>query len=421
MLPVQQSGPEVCLKLQQSLRQVTYPVAILGQRNFALVWSSVWAVQTGNQMEALVLAWYMLEVTGNPFLVGLIASARMGMNFLALFSGAIADRLPRHRLLAAVELILTCLGVAVLTLMLSGLLEVWHLFAITLGAGLMRIFQMPSAQALIGDTLPPDKISNGAALSSMAQNLSTILGPFVGGLLYKTWGPEGGYTVVALLYFTSAICAAFVRPIRVSEVQPRGSVLRTTLEGLKYVKGQQVLWATLAIAVVINLTGWPFHTALLAIFAGNVLEAGPDGLGFLTASFGIGALLGSLAWATVRNLRNIGKLMILSVVVWHGSMLLFAFSTSFYLSMAILLITGAAFSSTQVMMLTAMLRITQPEFRGRVLGLRTLAIYGYVFGGAGAGWLAASLGAPVAAMIMGVTGIGLTLTLITFTPLLRRA
>ncbi len=409
------------MKLQQSLRQVTYPVAILGQRNFALVWSSVWAVQTGNQMEALVLAWYMLEVTGNPFLVGLIASARMGMNFLALFSGAIADRLPRHRLLAAVELILTCLGVAVLTLMLSGLLEVWHLFAITLGAGLMRIFQMPSAQALIGDTLPPDKISNGAALSSMAQNLSTILGPFVGGLLYKTWGPEGGYTVVALLYFTSAICAAFVRPIRVSEVQPRGSVLRTTLEGLKYVKGQQVLWATLAIAVVINLTGWPFHTALLAIFAGNVLEAGPDGLGFLTASFGIGALLGSLAWATVRNLRNIGKLMILSVVVWHGSMLLFAFSTSFYLSMAILLITGAAFSSTQVMMLTAMLRITQPEFRGRVLGLRTLAIYGYVFGGAGAGWLAASLGAPVAAMIMGVTGIGLTLTLITFTPLLRRA
>lgn len=414
-------NPDLHLRLNSSIRQATYPVAILGQRNFALVWSSIWTVQTGNQMEALILGWYILEVTGSPFLVGLIASARMGMNFLAMFSGAIADRLPRNRLLVVVELILTGLGAAVLLLLITGFLEVWHLFAIVMGAGLVRIFQMPTAQALIGDTLPPDKISNGAALSSMAQNLSTILGPFIGGLLYKTWGPEGGYTVVALLYFTSALCASFVRPIRVSEVQPRGSVLRTVIEGLRYVRGQQILWATLAIAVIINLTGWPFHTALLTIFAGNVLETGPDGLGTLTAAFGIGALCGSIAWASFRNLRHIGKLMILSVVVWHGSMLVFALSTSFYLSLAILLITGAAFSSTQVMMLTAMLRTTQAEFRGRVLGLRVLAIYAYAFGGAGAGWMAGAWGAPASAMIIGITGAALTLALVVFTPQLRRA
>ena len=174
------------MKLNSSIRQAAYPVAILGERNFALVWSSIWTVQTGNQMEALILGWYVLEFTGSPFLVGLIASARMGMNFLAMFSGAIADRLPRNRLLVVVELILTGLGVAVLLLLITGFLEVWHLFAIVMSAGLVRIFQMPTAQALIGDTLPSDKISNGAALSSMAQNLSTILGPFIGGILYKT-------------------------------------------------------------------------------------------------------------------------------------------------------------------------------------------------------------------------------------------
>lgn len=414
-------NPDLHLRLNSSIRHAAYPVAILGQRNFALVWSSVWTVQTGNQMEALILGWYILEATGSPFLVGLIASARMGMNFLAMFSGAIADRLPRNRLLVVVELILTGLGAAVLLLMVTGFLEVWHLFAIVMCAGLVRIFQMPTAQALIGDTLPPDKISNGAALSSMAQNLSTILGPFIGGLLYKTWGPEGGYTAVALLYFASAVCASFVRPIRVTDVQPRGSVFRSVVEGLRYVRGQQILWATLAIAVIINLTGWPFHTALLTIFAGNVLKTGPDGLGVLTAAFGIGALCGSIAWASFRNLRHIGKLMILSVVVWHGSMLVFAFSTSFYLSVAILLITGAAFSSTQVMMLTAMLRTTQAEFRGRVLGLRVLAIYAYAFGGAGAGWMAGVWGAPAAAMIIGMTGAALTLALVIFTPQLRRA
>jgi len=409
------------MRINSAIRQATYPIAILGERNFALVWSSVWTVQTGNQMEALILAWYVLEVTGSPLLVGLIASARMGLNFLAIFSGAIADRLPRHRLLAFVELVMTCFGASVLILMLTGFLEVWHLFAITLSAGLVRIFQMPSAQALIGDTLPPDKISNGAALSSMAQNLSTILGPFVGGLLYKTWGPEGGYIGVALLYFTSSICAFFVRPVRVTESQPRGSVLGTVMEGLRYVKGQQVLWATLAIAVIINLTGWPFHTALLAIFAGNVLQTGPDGLGLLTASFGIGALAGSLGWATFRNLQHIGKLMILSVVVWHGSMLVFALSSSLYLSLAILLVTGLAFSSTQVMMLTAMLRTTQADYRGRVLGLRVLAIYAYAFGGAGAGFLAGLWGAPIAAVTIGLAGIVMTCSLVVFTPQLRRA
>ncbi|MDE2843881.1 MAG: MFS transporter [Chloroflexota bacterium] len=409
------------MRINSAIRQATYPVAILGERNFALVWSSVWTVQTGNQMEALILAWYVLEVTGSPLLVGLIASARMGLNFLAIFSGAIADRLPRHRLLAFVELVMTCFGGSVLVLMLTGFLEVWHLFAITLTAGLVRIFQMPSAQALIGDTLPPDKISNGAALSSMAQNLSTILGPFVGGLLYKTWGPEGGYIGVALLYFTSSICAFFVRPVRITESQPRGSVLGTVMEGLRYVKGQQILWATLAIAVIINLTGWPFHTALLAIFAGTVLETGPDGLGLLTASFGIGALAGSLGWATFRNLQHIGKLMILSVVVWHGSMLVFALSSNLYLSLAILLVTGLAFSSTQVMMLTAMLRTTQADYRGRVLGLRVLAIYAYAFGGAGAGFLAGLWGAPIAAVTIGLAGIVMTCSLVVFTPQLRRA
>ena len=409
------------MKINSAIRQATYPIAILGERNFALVWSSVWTVQTGNQMEALILAWYVLEVTGSPLLVGLIASARMGLNFLAIFSGAIADRLPRHRLLAFVELVMTCFGLSVLILMLTGFLQVWHLFAITLTAGLVRIFQMPSAQALIGDTLPPGKISNGAALSSMAQNLSTILGPFIGGLLYKTWGPEGGYIGVALLYFTSSICAFFVRPVRITESMPRGSVLGTVMEGLRYVKSQQVLWATLAIAVIINLTGWPFHTALLAIFAGNVLQTGPDGLGLLTASFGIGALAGSLGWATFRNLQHIGKLMILSVVVWHGSMLVFAFSSNLYLSLAILLVTGLAFSSTQVMMLTAMLRTTQADYRGRVLGLRVLAIYAYAFGGAGAGFLAGLWGAPVAAITIGLAGVIMTCSLVVFTPQLRRA
>ena len=182
-----------------------------------------------------------------------------------------------------------------------------------------------------------------------------------------------------------------------------------------------MLWATLLVAVVINLTGWPFHTALMPIFARDVLGTGSAGLGLLISAFGVGALCGSVGWATVRNLRHAGKLMILCIIVWHGSMAVFALSSSLYLSLAILLVTGMAFSSTQVMMLTVMLRTTQPEFRGRVLSLRTLAIYAYTFGGAGSGWMAGLWGAPWAATVIGMVGIALTCLVAVFTPKLLRA
>ncbi len=409
------------MRISPALKQAFYPVSILGQRNFALVWASIVQFQVGNQMEAVVLGWFVYQLTDDPLLVGLIAAARMGVNFLALFAGAIADRLPRHRLLAAVEVAMTGLGLLVLTLILTGLLEVWHLFAVTLGAGLVRIFQMPSAQALVGDTLPEDKLGNGAALTSMGQNISSILGPLFGGLLYAAFGPEGAYTVIILLYFSSGVSVTFVRPHRPVVRRPQESVLQTVAAGLRYVRGEQILWATLLMAVIINLTGWPFHTALMPIFARDVLHTDSAGLGYLASAFGVGALCGSIAWASIRNLQNVGKLMILAILLWHGSMFLFSLSSSLYLSMAILLVTGAAFSSSQVMMLTLLLRTTQAEYRGRVLGLRALAIFAYTGGSAGVGQMAALWGAPWAAAIIGSLGIILTGALVAVTPRLFRS
>ena len=106
---------------------------------------------TGMQMDALALGWLVLTETDNPFLVGLIASARMAFNFLALFSGAIADRVPRQRLLATVMLLMTLLSLVMLALLLSGRLEVWHIFALVLTASIVRLFQMPAAQALVAE------------------------------------------------------------------------------------------------------------------------------------------------------------------------------------------------------------------------------------------------------------------------------
>ena len=391
------------------------------QRNFGLLWSAMTVAGTGMQMEAVALGWLVLIRTDSPFLVGLIASARMSLNFLALFSGAIADRVPRHRLLATVMFAMTLLSLGMLALLLSGRLEVWHIFALVLSGGMVRLFQMPAAQALVADTLPEDRISNGAALTTMGMNLNTVAGPLIGGFLFRGIGPQGVYAVIALLYFLGAILALSIRSSRTTTRSREDSVLRSMLEGLKYVKGQQVLWAMLLLAVIINFTGWPLHTSLMPIFARDVLGTDSAGLGILMAAFGIGALIGSTALASVRNLKSAGKLMLLSVIVWHGTMVAFAASHSFYLSLSILLLTGMAFSSTQVMMLTVVLRITLPEFRGRIMGLRSMAIYSFTFGSMNSGAIAGAWGAPLAANINAAIGIALVGALALFTPKLRRA
>ena len=389
-------------------------------RNFAFVWTSTTLLAIGTQMEALVLSWFILTETGSSFLVGLTWTARMSLNWMALFAGAIADRVPRHRLLAAVEFIMASFGLVMVGLLLSERIEVWHIFGVIVALGMVRVFQMPSAQSLVADTLPPERIGNGKAFNTVGMNLGMLVGPLVGGILFKAHGPEGAYIAISALYFSSGLTALLIRGVERTTTPKRESVLRAMIEGVRYVKGEQVLWATLVLALIIESSGWTFHTSLIPIFADKVLNTDSVGLGWLMFAFGIGALSGSLGWAMVRNLRHVGKLMILSVVVWHAAILVFATSQSLYFSLAILVVIGGGWASSQVFMLTALLRTTQSEYRGRVVGLRSLAIYAFALGSMSSGAMAGLWGAPRAATVIGIMGISLVLVLAVVAPKLRR-
>ena len=159
-------------------------------------------------------------------------------------------------------------------------------------------------------------------------NIAMIICPLVGGLLFQAFEPQGTYIVIASLYWISGISALSIRVTRSGPAQQRGSVLAAVWQGLKYVKGQQILWATLLVAVVINLTGWPFHTTLMPVFARDVLGTDSAGLGLLLLGFGLGALFGSVGWSLVRNIRHVGKFLFLSVIAWHVTMLCFPCPTA---------------------------------------------------------------------------------------------
>ena len=409
------------MRVAATLNRASSPLSIFRNRDFAFVWGSTALVGVGTQMESAVLGWFVLTLTDSPFLVGAIAAARMALNFLALFTGAIADRLPRNRLLASVEFIMGAMGALMLALILTDTLEVWHIFAITLVMGVVRLCQMPVAQSLVGDTLPPERLGHGAAFNTVAMNIAMLCGPVIGGYLFKGLGAQGAYTAIACLYLASGLVALNVRRPPTTVVRAPERVMSTVLGGLRYVVGNQVLWAVLAVAVIINLAGWTVHTGLAPIFARDVLGSDSAGLGLLLFAFGSGALSGSLGFTMLPNLRRPGLLLILAVFSWHGTILLFSLSTSFYLSMAIFALVGMSFASTQVLILTLLLRTTDQQFRGRVMSLRSFAILAYSFGSVAAGAIAGAWGAPGAAQVVGVTGIVLVALLAVVAPQLRRA
>ena len=381
-------------------------------------------------MEVVVLGWLILAETESPFLVGAISAARMSLNIFALLAGVVADRVPRNRLLAIVEFLMGGFGLVMLLLIFSGALVTWHIFLLTVAIGMVRVFQMPSEQSLVAATLPDDRIASGAAFNTLGRNIAMLVAPLVGGVLFKSFGAQGAFTAIACLYFLSGLFALNIRltgsvvtggdALVQREGLKRESIFRAVLGGFKYVKGQQVLWGTLVLALIIESSGWTFHTTLMPVFARNVLHTDSVGLGLLMFAFGFGAVVGSLGWSMIRDLRHVGKLMIASVVVWHASILVFSTSESLYMSMAIVTITGAGFASTQVFILSALLRIAQFEYRGRVMSLRSLAIYAFALGSLSSGAMAGLWGAPQAAKIIGVTGIVLVLLLAVLAPKLRR-
>ena len=408
------------MNLVTNLGRAASPLSILRQRNFGLVWSAITLAAMASQMETVVVVWYVLNLTDSPLLVGLTASARMGFNFLALFAGATADIVPRRTLLVIVEALLASLAVLMLILIASGMIQVWHIFVITLASGLARIFQQPTAQSLAVDSVPQDRISNAVALINAGMNIALVAGPLLGGILFDLYGPDGAYVLVAAFYILSGTAALMMGATRVGAAQKRESVFTAVVQGLKYVKGQQLLWAALLVAVIINITGFSFHTTLMPIFARDVLGRDSVGLGLLISFFGIGALVGSMVWASIPNLRHTGMLCILAVIGWHGTMILFATSTNFYISLGILLVTGMMFSSTLVLLLTVLMQNARPEFRGRIMGLRTLAIYAHAFGSLAAGALAGTVGAPMTANIIGIVGIAMIVALAFLVPKFRR-
>ncbi len=390
-------------------------------RSFRFQWSadslSVWA----SEMETLVLGWYVLAETGSAFQTGMIGALRFGGTLLAPLYGVMADRIDRRRMLVGMRLLFAVQAAVLMALALSGVIQPWHAFVISGVGGLVRQGEQVVRQSLIADTVPRRSLMNAAGLARTTQDLSRIAGSFLGASLLSGLGLGQAYIGVTVFFLASAVLALGITlrgdiPRRAGE-----STLGNLRAGVAYVRSDSTIVAIMFLAFLVNFTVFPLTNGLMPVVAKEVYGLGPTGLAALTVAGSAGALVASLSLAAFSRSRRPERLMLAGIFLWHLTQLAFSQVDGLGLGYLVLAANGMMMSVAMIAMSTLLLDVTAAEFRGRVMGVRMLAVYGLPMGLLLGGYLSERYGVQTATLLLGAVGTGLTLCSLAIWPALWRS
>ena len=402
----------------------TSPFAIADYRFY---WVARLASTIAQMSMVIVIGWQVYDIarltmsTREAALqLGLVGIVQFVPLFaLTLVTGWTADRLDR-RVVARATIALEVLCAAILGWMSwQGTVTLPALFAVAALLGVARAFAMPALQALSPNLVPREILPKAIAMSSIAWQSGAIAGPAVGGYLYA-WTPHMPYTVAGILFAVSLLCMFMIGPKPRSAIQGSTNPWRQMVDGLAYVRQNRLVLGAISLDLFAVLLGGA--TAMLPIYARDILEAGPTGLGHLRAAPAIGATLVALYFSFRPLKHNVGAKMLGAVGVFGAATIVFGLSRSMALSLVCLALLGAA-DMFSVYVRQSLIQLYTPDaMRGRVGSVSTLFISASnELGEAESGFLAALIG-PVAAVVAGGIGaIGVTLLWAKWFPELRRA
>ena len=356
------------------------------------------------QMLLVALGWQMYDLTGSAWDLGLVGLAQfVPALLLALPAGHQVDRHDRRRILAAVLALQAAVALGLATASAAGLMGRGALLAVSLALGGLRAFQMPASQALLPQLVPGERLPQALALSSAALQGAIIAGPALGGFVYAG-GAAAVYGLSALGFALATVCVwrlASRTPPRVRE--PMSA--RTLLAGLHFIAHRPVVLGAMSLDLFAVLLGGA--AALLPIFARDILHTGPWGLGLLRAAPAVGALALSLVLARWPVGGRSGAWLLGAVAVYGATMVAFGLSTHLGLSLAVLVVSGAA-DMVSVVIRQSMVQLATPDaMRGRVSAVNSVFIGASNQLGEFESGATAALWGPVASVVWGGVGTGL--------------
>jgi MFS family permease len=373
-----------------------HQVTAFRNRAFRLLWIATLLSSTARWADIVVIGWLTLVLTDSAFMVGIVAASKMAGYIAAPFMGVIADRVDRRRLLIVASAVNLAVSVIMLALFVLGWLLLWHLIVLALASSVTWAIDNPARQALVADLVEIEDLTNAIALNAVAVEITVVIGPALGGLLIPAFGIGGAYALIAGIYLLDVAVLLRMKGARQPAQRVHEPPMRSLIEGLRYVRENHTVLVLLVIAFMLNLVAAPYRYSFLPLFARYVLDAGPTGYGMLTAGAGFGALVAGLWFVSLGNVKGKGKLVVWSSFAWPVSLLFFAVSSSYYLSLALVFAAGFTQAIAWTVIATLMLSHTTESMRGRIMGLRTGVVIALPFGNFLAGAAAERFGAPLA-------------------------
>lgn len=343
------------------------------------------------------MGWLVYRLTDSPLLLGSVDFASQISSFaVGPLAGLVADRVDRRRFIILTQALAMLQAGILATLVLTGRIEVWHLFALGIFLGLINGFDMPARQALVPEMVERrEDLPNAIALNSTIFNGARFFGPAVAGMLVAALG-EGYCFLLNAVSYVAVIAAllAMVLPPRAARPAPP-SFVQGLREGVGYAFRTVPIRNALLVVSLVSLAGMPYMS-LMPVFAKKVLGGGPQTLGFLVSCAGIGAITGALYLASRRQTRGLPKVMAVASVVLAAGLMLFSRSQSLHLSMGLMVLIGGGMMAQMASANTLLQTLAPDDRRGRVMSLHMMAFTGTApFGALWAGALATHLGAPL--------------------------
>jgi len=392
----------------------------LRHRNFQLFFGGQLISLIGTWMQTVAQSWLVYRLTGSGLLLGSVGFASQFPVFLiAPLGGIAADRMNRQRVVIATQTASMILAFILAALTLTHKVQVWHIFVLAALLGVVNAFDIPGRQSFLVDMVGKEDLMNAIALNSSMFNGARVIGPAVAGVLVARWGEAWCFFANGVSYVAVILGLMLMRVHAPGRVSAKTSPWEHLVEGFQFANNTAPIRALLLLLGLVSITGMPY-VVLMPIFADRILHKGGQELasfigshdlgavrlGILMGAAGVGALFGALTLAARSGVKGLGRWVAISCAGFGISLMLFALSKSFWLSVLLLLPAGY-FIMLQMASSNTLIQVMVPDaLRGRVMAIYSMMFMGMApLGSLLSGALSDSLGAPRTVAIGGVVTI----------------
>lgn len=385
-------------------------------RSFRFQWTADLFTSWAFEMETLILGWYVLVETQSVLWLSVFGALQYLGTLVAPLMGVASDRIGHRNVLCAMRATYAVLALALMLLAFAGVVTPVIVLVIATLNGIVRPSDIGVRAALVGETVPSDRLIAAMSVSRTTSDSARVAGALAGAGVFAAFGMGPAYLIITLFYaLGSLLMLGVARPLRHVSMamtpDSPSSPWHELKEGIAYVWNTPVLLAAMWLAFLANLAAFPLTNGLLPFVAKDVYHLDQTGLGYLVAAFAGGALLGSIVLSHAGMNARLSRLMIVATLSWYTLLLVFAQMPGPLGGTACLVLAGIVQSLAMVTLSIMLLRAAEEKFRGRVMGVRMMAIYSLPIGLLGAGVLIEWVGFRAVASLYAMIGIVFTLVI----------